>query len=913
MSNPIQQAKVMGQSTWIDYIRRSMLTAGELGALVEKGVTGLTSNPTIFEKAVGESTDYDFALLELAKAGKNAAEIFETLAVEDIQGAADILRSVYDATAGADGYVSMELPPPLAHDTAATIREARRLFSLLRRPNVMVKVPATPEGIPAVRALISEGINVNVTLIFSLETYRQVMEAYISGLEDMTSEGKNPARSTSVASFFVSRVDSAVDRELRRRADAGEADLEGLAATAAIANARMAYALFQEQFGSIRFAALQAKGARVQRPLWASTSTKDPALPDTLYVDSLIGPDTVNTMPPQTLEAVLDHGNPTPSLQGTGNEAAEALGRLRDAGIDMEEVAGKLLAEGVDAFAKSYRALLGTIEQKCGQLLTSPPGGSNNLGELGGVVEEAIAKLEEHQIVGRVWQRDYTVWKPVPKEITDRLGWLSVTDHMREQLGGIASFVQEVRAEGFTSVVLLGMGGSSLAGEVYRQTFGTAEGYPSFHMLDSTVPGWVKRVTDAIDPARTLFIVSSKSGGTVEVLSFYRHFRSLVEAARGKAGADRNFIAITDEGSPLQALAEAEGFRRVFLNPTDVGGRFSALSLFGLIPGALIGMDLQAFLDSADQMRERCEAWGEGTDNPGAFLGAVLGSMKQTRLDKLTILTSPGLHMFGLWVEQLIAESLGKEGNGIIPNSDEPPVPSAAYGPDRVFVYIRLEDDDNVALDEHAAALAAAGKPVLHLDVEDRYGLGGELFRWEFAIAVAGAILGVHPFDQENVQEAKDITEDGLREYIRVGKLPTNEPTPSVAALLKTITPGDYLALQIYLPQSNEVDEAVRRVRAAAIQRFGIATTAGYGPRYLHGLGQLHKGGPPTGVYIQVTGGNGADLPIPGTGYSFRVLADAQAVGDLLALTRRERRIARVDAEDPVEAMNALAETISQA
>jgi transaldolase len=368
MENIILQNQAIGQSTWLDYIQRSMLTTGELGNLVEQGITGLTSNPTLFERAVTGSTDYDAALIELSSAGKTPAEVFEALTVEDIQGAADILRSVYDHTNAADGYASLEVPPPLANDTTGTISEARRLFALLRRPNVMIKVPATPAGIPAVRTLIAERININVTLIFSIDAYRSVIEAYLGGLEGLVAAGKNPAHVASVASFFVSRVDTAVDAQLRSKIDAGATDLAALTGSAAIANAQKAYAVFQEAFGGERFAALKAKGARVQRPLWASTSAKDPTLPDTVYIDNLVGPDTVNTMPPATLQAVLDHGVSTFALDGTAAAADRTLAALAGAGVDMDDVTATLLRDGVASFAKSYDDVLAGIDAKCGAL-----------------------------------------------------------------------------------------------------------------------------------------------------------------------------------------------------------------------------------------------------------------------------------------------------------------------------------------------------------------------------------------------------------------------------------------------------------------------------------------------------------------------------------------------------------------
>ena len=907
MTNPILQAQSLGQSTWHDNIRRGLLTSGKLAELIRLGITGLTSNPTIFEKAIAGSTDYDSALLELARSGASPAQAFDTLALEDIRDAADVLRSVYDHTNGDDGYASLEVPPSLAYDTEATVAEARRLFALLDRPNVMVKVPATPEGIPAVRRLIADGININVTLVFSLELYRRVMEAYVAGLEELIAQGKDPRTVASVASFFVSRVDTLVDGVLHERINDGEAELEPLLGKAAVANARVAYALFRQAFGQERFAALRAKGARVQRPLWASTSTKDPAYSDTLYVDSLVGPDTVNTMPPATITAVLDHGKPSPSLEGSAEEAQATLDALARIGIDMNAVTEKLLSDGVDAFSQSYEAVVASIREKQARLLAEHPPDAS-LGDYAAAVDDAMKALERDKVVARIWSKDHTVWRPEPREIANRLGWLTVTDLMRSQLPRLEDFARQVREAGFRHVVLLGMGGSSLCSEVLRQTFGSAPGFPELLVLDSTVPAWVQGVTEAIEPSHTLFILSSKSGGTVEVLSFYYHFRALVERAVGSPAAGSHFVAITDPGTPLKELAQRDRFRRTFLNPEDVGGRFSALSYFHLVPAALMGVDVAQLLDRADCAREGCADCVPCPENDGARLGAVMGTLADKGVDKLTLVTSPGLASFGLWVEQLIAESLGKDGKGIVPVAGEPLAAPSTYGRDRLFVYLRLAGDDNAATDAHLEALRGAGHPTLHLELRDRLDLGAEFFRWEFAVAVAGAVLGIHPFDQPNVQEAKVFTEEILRAYQREGSLPTADAPTSVDALLEQVKPGDYLAIVAYLRQTPAVDAQLQALRLLVLERYGIATTTGYGPRYLHSTGQLHKAGPPSGLYLQLVSEEPPDVSIPGQPYTFRTMADAQALGDLRALQAQGRRVARLHlGKDPISALRALA------
>ena len=893
--NPIQQVQSLGQSVWYDNVRRGLLTSGELKRLIALGVTGVTSNPTIFEKAIAGSTDYDQVLLGLAREGKSALEVYEALAIEDLRAAADLLLPIYERTKSADGYASLEVSPALAHDTGGTIKEAHRLFSALDRPNVMIKVPATPEGVPAVQHLIGDGVNVNVTLIFSLDAYRQVMEAYIRGLEDLAQQGGDVGRVSSVASFFVSRVDTAVDKLLEERIRKETEDLKPLLGTAAIANARLAYEAFKATFGGERFAVLRAQGAQAQRPLWASTGTKNPAYSDVLYLETLIGPDTVNTMPPATLTAFLEHGRAKATLDGKAGEAGRAIASLEAVGVNVGQVTQQLLADGVEAFADSFDKLLANIEEKKTGLLA---GKHEHPGVALGVYEEAVeavvVDLQERDVPARIWRKDHTVWKPDPIEIVDRLGWLSITDAMSEQVSTLGSFAEQIRHAGYRNVVLLGMGGSSLAPEVMRQTFGSAAEYPNLIVLDSTVPDWVREVRQTIDPARTLFLVSSKSGTTMEPLAFYSYFRGLVEEAVGREKAGQSFVAITDPGTPLERLAQEYGFRCTFLNPPDGGGRYSALSYFGLVPAALMGIDVATLLYRADCMREGCAPFVPPHENPGVWLGAILGSLALEGRNKLTIVTSPSIGSFGLWVEQLIAESTGKQGKGIIPVAGEPLADPASYDDDRLFVYLRVVGDDNGAADGALERIAPAGQPVVRLDLRDKYDLGGEFFRWEFATAMAVAILGIHPFDQPNVQQAKDLTAQVLQEYQAAGEMPVVEAHDSVAELLAKIQPGDYLAIMAYARQTPELDQAIADLRRVVMERYRIATTLGYGPRFLHSTGQLHKGGPDSGVFLQVTTEHPSDLPIPGESYTFGALADAQALGDLRALQAQERRVARV-------------------
>ena len=451
-----------------------------------------------------------------------------------------------------------------------------------------------------------------------------------------------------------------------------------------------------------------------------------------------------------------------------------------------------------------------------------------------------------------------------------------------------------MREGGFRHVVLLGMGGSSLGVEVLRQVLGNARGYPELIVLDSTVPAAVQSVTETIEPAHTLFLVSSKSGTTTEPLALYQYFYNSVQSAKKRGITGQNFVAITDPGTPLVRVAKENDFRRIFLNPPDIGGRYSVLSYFGLVPAALIGVDIAALLDRADCMREACASCVPTHENPGAWLGACIGTMALQGRDKLTLLISPAISSFGLWVEQLIAESTGKEGKGIIPVTGEPLAEAESYGDDRLFVFMRLEGDDNAAMDAAAERIKALGHPVLTLRMQDRYDLGAEFFRWEFATAIAGAILEIHPFDQPDVQRAKDATERLLQEYVSSQHLPQRDPAASLSDLLAGAEKGKYLAIMAYLRQTAEVDRVLAEFRQKVMTRHQIATTLGYGPRFLHSTGQLHKGGPNTGLFIQITAGHKEDIPVPGKPYTFGIVTDAQALGDLEALQTLGRLVAQI-------------------
>lgn len=904
MGNPLKAIGDLGQSVWYDNLGRELLRSGELKRMIdEDGVRGVTSNPTIFEKAIGKERIYDNDIHALVDAGLTVHDIYESLAVDDIRAAADLLLPIFTETEGVDGYVSLEVSPHLAYDRAGTVTQAQRLFELVDRRNLMVKVPATPQGLAAVKELIAAGVNVNVTLIFSLEQYQGAAEAYIEGLTQWIAEGGDPKRPASVASFFVSRVDTMVDDRLRDVADpAVKPTASSLLGKAAIANARVAYSLYKETFHGDRFAALRERGAKPQRVLWASTSTKNPNYPDTYYVDALLGPETVNTMPSATVAAYRDHGRPELRLEDELDQARETFVLLEEIGLNMEDVMAALLEDGVKSFADSFDLLIEGISRKRTRLLRGWGHRSASLGTLQERVDETLSRLDKAELADNIWNCDASVWTNKPddlNEIGGRLGWLQVVETMIGEIRRLNEFADDVRSNGFTSAVLLGMGGSSLAPEVFATCFTRRDGYLDLKVLDTTVPGAILDVERSVDLERTLFIVASKSGGTIEVMSLYKYFRARMESLFGDDAGSR-FIAITDPGTSLGKLAAEKGFRRTFLNPSDIGGRFSALSYFGLVPAVLVGADLERLLMRASQAVEASGPGVPSLESPGVWLGVIMAEAALAGKDKLTLIPSPSIASFGYWLEQLIAESTGKDGKGILPVEGEPLGPSESYGDDRLFVYLRLDEEG--VYDQQVSALEAAGQPVVTLRLHAPYDLGREMFRWEFATAVAGAILGINPFDQPDVQASKDITKEYLEIYKTEGKTPSADrveiDSPDLVEALRgffgSVGPGEYVAVNAFITYTETNRAVLGKVRSAVRDALRTTTTLGFGPRYLHSTGQIHKGGPASGNFILVTAEDREDVQIPEEPYSFGTLKTAQSMGDYGALKKVGRKVLMV-------------------
>jgi transaldolase / glucose-6-phosphate isomerase len=897
--NPNLAALVQaGTSPWLDLLRRSLVTGGELARMVaEDSLRGVTSNPSIFEKAILGSDDYDDELREMAAEQLGAQAIYERMAIHDVQLACDVLRETWAETGHHDGFVSLEVAADLAHDEARTIEAARDFWKRVSRPNLMIKIPGTIEGVGAIEQAIYEGINVNVTLLFAVEAYERIASAYIAGLARRHAEGLS-LDVASVASFFVSRVDTAVDKRLEA---AGRQDLLG---TAAIANARLAYQRFGALFSSPKWNELQQAGARVQRPLWASTGVKNPAYPDTLYVDELVAPHTVNTMPQATMLAVADHG--TVKGATAAQDPTDDLNALAAAGIDMREVTEELLLDGVKQFEDAMSRLLAGIEERRQTVITGRPTTieAKLPPELADRVGARVRLAVEEDVARRIWRRDPALWggHHGTPEIEDRLGWLSVSETMLEHAAELEAFAAECRDQGYTDAVLLGMGGSSLGPEVIRRSFGEIPGGLRLQVLDSTHPDAIRAVADSIDVAKTIFVVSSKSGGTVETLSHYRHFRTLA--------SPEQFVVVTDPGSPLEQLASADGLRRTFLNPPDIGGRYSVMSYFGLVPAALMGVNVEALLHRCQVGEQNCAHYDSSQSNSGLWLGAVIGELALAGRDKLTFVVSPPISSFGLWVEQLVAESTGKQGRGMLPVADEPLGAPADCGDDRVFIYLRNADEPVAELDAAVEALAGAGQPTFTLSTHGAVDLGRVFFLAEFAVAVSGWVLAINAFDQPNVQEAKDATKAVLASG-SLPELPVADDA-ALAALLGDAAPPHYVALMGYLAPSQAVDQAVAELRVAVRARTGAAVTYGYGPRFLHSTGQLHKGGPPNGRFLQLIDTPRSDVEIPGSDYTFATLLAAQSAGDLQTLRGHGLAAERVALEgDTAEAIRALARRIA--
>lgn len=906
-----------GQSPWLDSISRELLNSGKLRALIkEKGLLGVTSNPTIFEKAITTpGGGYEKEILSLFRKGKTTLEVYDALTISDIQAACDLFDDVFCSSSGEHGFVSLEVRPDLAHDEERTVEDAMRLFTAVNRPNVMIKVPATEAGIEAFRTLTANGINVNVTLIFSLRHYQAVLSAYMEGLELYRKKGGDVSGVHSVASVFVSRFDTTIDKQLNelieRESDKDEKrELEYLKGKAAVANAKLIYQEFLKGSATSRWQKLSQAGANVQKVLWGSTSVKNPAYSDLLYVETLVGRDTVNTMPAATLDALLDHGKVRAgSVEEAVDDAEKAVESLKSWGIELEEVGDKLQHEGLLAFVGSFDSLMKALEGFRGKgklpkaarfKIMLPPGAESQI---------PWGRARSEKWVERFYKFDPTLWKSDEAHkavINNRLGWLKVIEGIAGALYELDELSQQIRAEKVKDVVLLGMGGSSLAPEVMSLICNRTSKQPRFHVLDTTDTASLSEVEGKIDLKSSLFIAASKSGTTVETMSQYRYFFSRVAKLYGRSPdavrkAGCHFIAITDDGSRLQSEGYEKHFRKVFINPTDIGGRYSALSLFGLVPASLIGIDFRTVLHTARKLLEDSRAEKDPEKNDPVALGLILGGLASRGVNKLTIWSTPRLASFGAWLEQLIAESTGKEGKGILPVDGDVPGDIGVYGADRVFLVLKEKGRADARMDAKVAQLKRLKLPVIISEWSNGDAIGAEFLRWEIVTAIASAVLGINPFDEPNVKESKDNT-------TRILTMSEREAASEEAVVFTKVSkeidfetffegmnPESYVALLAYIQRSAKNAKTLTAIQTMIRDHFHAAVTTGFGPRYLHSIGQLYKGGPQTGRFVVFINTDRKNIAIPDAKFGFTELKKAQAAGDCQAFQVRDLPLLAVD------------------
>jgi transaldolase/glucose-6-phosphate isomerase len=925
------------QSYWLDNLSREKIRSGELKKRVEEqGLRGITSNPSIFNKAIAGSKEYDDQVALLAREGKTPEEIYDELTIKDVQDACDILKSVYENSNGEDGFVSLEVSPYLARDTEGTIREARRLFKAVGRKNCMIKIPGTKECIPAIEQTLAEGININITLLFSVERYSEVAHAYIRALEQRLSEGKKLKDEPviSVASIFLSRIDVLTDELLAQRIvsfqEKENNDRIGLMlGKAGVATARMAYQRFREIFSTSAWKKFHDENVPVQRVLWASTSTKNPLYNDLMYVDTLIGENTINTLPDETILAFQDHGKlKRNSIEEEVEESRHFFSELKKLGLDIDFITQQLENEGVRKFMEAYRELISNLATKRTEILGDQISNQKiSCRKLEKEIKAANLAIDEKQAGKLLFAKNPDLWRKDEKqtdEIRQRLGWLTLPEDYSGNVKELVEFAGEVKEFGYEFAVLLGMGGSSLCSEVARETFGTENGFLQLFVLDDTSPEAILDLEKKINIEKTLFIVASKSGTTQETLCFFRYFHNQLEKKK-IINPGNNFVAITDEGTPLAKLGEDYQFRKIFVNPSDLGGRYSVLSDFGLVPMALMGIDIASFLESARQMESSCKYVPSAT-NPGMSLGILLGICQRHGRDKVTFVLSSSISSFGYWVEQLLAESTGKEGRGLIPVNGEPVGTPEEYGNDRVFIHLLLASDKNEE-EKKLAALENAGHPVVRIKLPSKNSLGGEYYKWEIAAAIAGMVMEINPFDQPNVEESKKNTKEFLEEWNREGVFKKTDPELQIENISiysgkanefsqgkSYETTGDflteflgqavadsYVAFLPYFLLTDTRTKILQDWREHIRNELKIATTLLNGPRYLHSTGQLHKGGPNSGHFILLLGDEKSNLAIPGEKFGFRTLHLAQALGDFRSLDDKGRKVIRIHLGESID------------
>ncbi|MCX7641582.1 MAG: bifunctional transaldolase/phosoglucose isomerase [Elusimicrobiales bacterium] len=891
--------KEIGQSIWLDSISRDMILNKTLANMIEKyDIVGLTSNPTIFENAILNSNSYDDSIQIAAKRFTKTQDIAYSLMIEDIQRTCDLLKNVYEKTNATDGFVSIEIPPTI-DDINSIIECSIKIWEMINRENLMIKIPATKNGIIAGEELLKKGINVNMTLIFSPQIYSKVADAYLSAIK-WRIENNISGNIFSVASFFVSRIDTEVTNIFSNIINS-ITDIEKineinmLKGKAAVTVSLIVYEIYLKKFYSDDFKKYKELGIKPQKLLWASTSTKEPLMKDSYYLDELCLPYTINTAPQQTIYAFFEHGSINDEkIETRISQAHNIYEKIESFGVNWEKVYEKLLMEGIKKFISSYNNILKAIENKIKNISSQ----KITMQIYNAPIKDLITKIEKENFIKRLFLKDVTLWKKDIqdiKTIKNSLGWLEIPNKIKEKLIEIESFRDEIIKEGFRDVVLLGMGGSSLASEVIVNVFGQNKKI-KFYVLDSTNPDWINRIIKNIKLEKTIFIVSSKSGTTLETISHLKYIFNLLKNKVKKPG--KSFVAITDKNTPLEQIATKYKFRKIFINPSDIGGRFSVFSYFGLVPASFTQANLSKLITNAQNAMSELNK----DNSPGIVLGAFLGLSYLNGKDKLTLIVPKKLQRFGLWVEQLIAESTGKEGKGILPIIDYEIYEPSSYSNDRCFVVITLKNfPEN---EEKINQIIKSGHPLLKIYLDDIYDIAKEFYRWEIATALCGHIMKINPFDQPDVQFTKEFTQKILKsEKIKLIPQINTSKINIYTANIKNIkekyilwdiinntNDNGYIAFCAYIDENTKNTMLLEKIKRLIIEKTSIPTITVYGPRYLHSIGQLFKGGKNSGTFIILTSKPKKDIKILGEDLSFKKICISQAQGDFLAMMKKGRK-----------------------
>ncbi|MBE7514588.1 MAG: bifunctional transaldolase/phosoglucose isomerase [Anaerolineales bacterium] len=930
----------MTYNLWYNEFSRDLIRSGAMERLIRQGIIGFTANPTVLERAIGEGTAYDDDLGTLLESESLTA--LRRLLTDDLQAAADLLRPLYESSEGRGGFVCVDLPPTHTERPETLLSEAIRVFRGVNRPNLMITILGKPTNLTAIEEALFSGVNIHISGVFSLRGYVHVAECYIRALERRALAGENVREVASVVQVDLARVEGLVNHSLENsirmaqsRADIHRTTLySALLGKVAAANARRAYDRFQEFFYGERFARLREAGAHIQPILWGAVDPNAPTIAKTEYLNMVGSADTYILTTRQTLDAFAAHPPPPEIPALDMPTAAETLKRAEELEIDLELIARRLQGDEEELFGDAFRKLITRVDGKRKTLMSGfMKRQSLVLGVYQGLVESAMKRLRGQLSITRTWARDPLLWKPSPDDaeaLSNRLAWLFLPTDGRTDVQRMVALRNELRAEGITHILLIGMGGSILTGETLWEIFGSQPDAPELVILDTNDPIAIAKAERKLDMVTTCVVVSSRSGKAIETLALLRY----VVAKFPEGGAGAHLIAITEAGSPLETEARRLGAREIFLCPPHLVGAYAALSYYGLLPAALCGIDVQGVLSAGAEMQTACAAGVMGNNHPGLWLGALMGTMALQGRDKLALLAAPEIAPLCLWIEPLIAEGLGKDGKSVIPVVAPTPGMPHDYDDDRLFVYLRLENSTENP-DESAQRLREAGHPMVTLTLRDRTDVGAEFFRWQFATVVAAMVLGVNPFATPNVDESRRLIHRLLDDYATTRTLPKHAPQQTegglrliaeegmgrllrdlaaqrayrgsalvgaLAAFFSLARSGDYVVFMPFFNPDVAQTATLNDIQRRARHVLKRAVMVNIFPRSLHTVGQMHKGGSGKGVFVQLTTDTAPDIAIPGERYTFGVLRAVQADGDFEIFQNQGMRIIRLHCGKDVSA-----------